>query len=416
MDSGRRALGSSFLGVQWLCGCLAAILLMLTYRTSAAYTCTSDPNNASNMTMFKTQPTCLDTQFPPDRNGQKLLVWSLRDNATNYVTIVVAAPLDESEWIGLGFSEAGQMPGSTAVVATLGVTGSPLVQPYYLRDRSSNGVIKDDSRLILPTRMNATYDGTLKTVFMAFRVDFASSKIVPNYLLYAAGQASGDGSIINYHRTRSLEEMQANSQFPLGGAVGESAVSKLEKRVKTHGALQVFGWGVLLPIGAIVARYAREYDPAWFYIHATFQIIGFIFIIAGVATGVALAKDVEVPGLNGHKGLGLFLLILAILQVLAVVFRPKKDSNTRKYWNWYHWWVGRLALFLACINVFVGLNLSNGERKLRVSYIVLLAFELVAFAILETIYWVRWNRAPANSSGVRWNRASTERGFQMSDY
>ncbi|XP_024369632.1 cytochrome b561 and DOMON domain-containing protein At3g61750 isoform X2 [Physcomitrium patens] len=303
MDSGRRALGSSFLGVQWLCGCLAAILLMLTYRTSAAYTCTSDPNNASNMTMFKTQPTCLDTQFPPDRNGQKLLVW-----------------------------------------------------------------------------------------------------------------ASGDGSIINYHRTRSLEEMQANSQFPLGGAVGESAVSKLEKRVKTHGALQVFGWGVLLPIGAIVARYAREYDPAWFYIHATFQLIGFIFIIAGVATGVALAKDVEVPGLNGHKGLGLFLLILAILQVLAVVFRPKKDSNTRKYWNWYHWWVGRLALFLACINVFVGLNLSNGERKLRVSYIVLLAFELVAFAILETIYWVRWNRAPANSSGVRWNRASTERGFQMSDY
>lgn len=97
--------------------------------------------------------------------------------------------------------------------------------------------------------------------------------------------------------------------------MGESAVSKLEKRVKTHGALQVFGWGVLLPIGAIVARYAREYDPAWFYIHATFQIIGFIFIIAGVATGVALAKDVEVPGLNGHKGLGLFLLILAILQV-----------------------------------------------------------------------------------------------------
>lgn len=108
--------------------------------------------------------------------------------------------------------------------------------------------------------------------------------------------------------------------------------------------------------------------------------------------------------------------VVLMWQVLAVVFRPKKDSNTRKYWNWYHWWVGRLALFLACINVFVGLNLSNGERKLRVSYIVLLAFELVAFAILETIYWVRWNRAPANSSGVRWNRASTERGFQMSDY
>lgn len=77
----------------------------------------------------------------------------------------------------------------------------------------------------------------------------------------------------------------------------------------------MFGWGVLLPIGAMVARYARGFDPAWFYLHATFQIIGFIFIIAGVATGVNLAKQIDVPGLKNHKGLGIFLFILAILQV-----------------------------------------------------------------------------------------------------
>lgn len=70
-----------------------------------------------------------------------------------------------------------------------------------------------------------------------------------------------------------------------------------------------------MPIGAMVARYARDYDPAWFYIHVTFQIIGFIFIIAGVATGVNLTKSIDTPGLNGHRGLGLFLFILAILQV-----------------------------------------------------------------------------------------------------
>ena len=79
----------------------------------------------------------------------------------------------------------------------------------------------------------------------------------------------------------------------------------------------MFGWGVLLPIGAMVARYARDYDPAWFYIHVTFQMIGFIFIIAGVATGVHLANSIDTPGLAGHKGLGIFLFLLAILQVCS---------------------------------------------------------------------------------------------------
>lgn len=105
-----------------------------------------------------------------------------------------------------------------------------------------------------------------------------------------------------------------------------------------------------------------------------------------------------------------------IVQVSAVVLRPGKDANLRKYWNWYHWWVGRLALFLAVINIFVGINLGEDAKKLRVSYIVLLAFELVAFAILETIYWLRWNREPGTGTGNRWNRSTTEREFQMSDY
>lgn len=65
----------------------------------------------------------------------------------------------------------------------------------------------------------------------------------------------------------------------------------------------------------MVARYAKSFDPAWFYIHITFQVIGFLFIIAGLATGVDLAKTIDVPRLNGHKGLGFFLFTLAILQV-----------------------------------------------------------------------------------------------------
>lgn len=75
-----------------------------------------------------------------------------------------------------------------------------------------------------------------------------------------------------------------------------------------------------------------------------------------------------------------------------MVLRPKKDAKVRKYWNWYHHWVGRLALFLAVINIFVGLKMGNAERDFKVGYISILAIELVAFVILEILLWLRWNR------------------------
>ena len=66
----------------------------------------------------------------------------------------------------------------------------------------------------------------------------------------------------------------------------------------------------------MVARYTRGFDPTWFYIHTLFQIVGFLCIVAGVATGIELAKDFQPDHLAAHRGLGMFLFGLAILQVL----------------------------------------------------------------------------------------------------
>jgi len=118
------------------------------------------------------------------------------------------------------------------------------------------------------------------------------------------------------------------------GAVGESEAAKEARKVKAHGAVMVFGWGVLLPLGAMVARYARGFDPAWFYIHIAFQGVGFVFIIAGMALGANVEHIIDVPILDAHKGLGVILLILAILQV--IVLAPNCDllaKQTSKYFR-----------------------------------------------------------------------------------
>lgn len=132
--------------------------------------------------------------------------------------MVLAAPLDAMQWAGLGFSGPGEMPGSTAVVATLGVTGAPLIQQYYLKDKDQSQVFKDETRLSLTAPTKAFYNGTTKTVYVALQVNFGTSKAIPNFLLYAQGPASADGSIISYHRASYIEKLE-NSQFPAGKSI-----------------------------------------------------------------------------------------------------------------------------------------------------------------------------------------------------
>ncbi|XP_024373764.1 cytochrome b561 and DOMON domain-containing protein At3g07570 [Physcomitrium patens] len=389
--------------LQRVCACLAAVLYVCAHVTAAATCRSTRLSTAANVTIFPTDAlTCTESPAPDGITGSFLL-WSLKDQGTGYVSIVVAAPLDVGQWVALGFSEQGEMIKSTAIIVWI-ARGLPRVRTYYLRDKVESAVVPDATRITFVAGPELSYDSKQKTVFMAFQIDFAKSLAKPNFLLYAQGQESADDAPMQ-HNVQWMDK----SSFPTG-SVGESAADKLQKRVRTHGALQVFGWGILLPIGVLFARYAKSLDPAWFYIHITFQMIGFIFVIAGLGTGVSLANEINVHGLAGHKGLGFFLFALAILQVLAVIARPGKDAKLRKYWNWYHWWVGRLALFLACINIFVGLNLTKNNRAgtnpLKTSYIILLVLELVVFAILEALYWFKWNRSrPVNTSGtsLRWN-------------
>lgn len=100
-----------------------------------------------------------------------------------------------------------------------------------------------------------------------------------------------------------------------GSSSGSSFPSGLKR---THGALNLFAWGVLLPIGAIIARYCRGWDPLWFYLHGGIQFVGFILGLAGVVAGVSLYGKIQAD-VPAHRGLGIFVLVLGILQVLYVI-------------------------------------------------------------------------------------------------
>lgn len=76
----------------------------------------------------------------------------------------------------------------------------------------------------------------------------------------------------------------------------------------------MFGWAIFMPIGVMVARYLRQYDPIWFYAHTTIQSLGFILGFAGVISGLVLNNRLQ-NNVNRHKGIGIFILVLGCLQV-----------------------------------------------------------------------------------------------------
>lgn len=87
----------------------------------------------------------------------------------------------------------------------------------------------------------------------------------------------------------------------------------------------MLGWGILMIIGAILARYFKEWDPIWFYAHTCIQSLGFIFGVAGVICGLVLEDRLKAD-VSTHKGLGVFVLVLGCLQVciaykLALIYR-----------------------------------------------------------------------------------------------
>lgn len=103
--------------------------------------------------------------------------------------------------------------------------------------------------------------------------------------------------------------------------IGQSQTkgSSVKSLRRSHGILNMLGWAILMPIGAIVARFMKQYDPIWFYSHTVIQSLGFILGIAGIICGFVL-KDRVSTNVSKHKAIGIVVLVLGCLQVYIHIY------------------------------------------------------------------------------------------------
>ncbi|XP_058199787.1 cytochrome b561 and DOMON domain-containing protein At3g07570-like isoform X2 [Rhododendron vialii] len=315
-------------------------------------------------------------------------VWTAQDYILRYAqaspnvwSFVLSAPNIDC-YVAMGFSPNGDMVGSSAIVGWVDSDGVGGVKQYYLGGQTPAQVLPDQGNLVIIGNSTSIV-AVDSTIYMGFQLNASTPR---NQLIYSVGPAGILPSSPSYRLTQHQNMVTTTMNYLTGQT--QTVKAPYSNLKKNHGILNMLGWGILLPIGAIVARHCKEWDPIWFYSHISIQSLGFILGLAGISCGFVLEHKLSAI-VSHHKGIGIFILILGCLQMMAILARPDKASKRRKYWNWYHHNVGRLMIFFAVVNVFYGIHLGLAGRGWDVGYGIVLVGLFIIAAVLEVRMWMR---------------------------
>ncbi|EEF37783.1 dopamine beta-monooxygenase, putative [Ricinus communis] len=267
----------------------------------------------------------LNRQLPFDPTALHCApVWNSHNFILRYVqtspnlwSFVLSAP-DANSYVAIGFSNNGFMVGSSAVVGWVSATdGSAQIKQYFLREQSPTQVLPDSGNLNITYSMAMSQSSRLYLAFQLL-IDQPSSR-----LIYSVGPVGRLPSAPSYQLTEHRDKVSTALNYNTGQTSNQNPHSELRK---SHGILNMLGWGVLMIIGGMVGRYCKQWDPVWFYAHVGIQSLGFTLGLSGVICGFVL-EDRLSAHVSTHKGLGIFILALGCLQVMAILARPDKSSK-----------------------------------------------------------------------------------------
>ncbi|XP_042404325.1 cytochrome b561 and DOMON domain-containing protein At3g07570-like [Zingiber officinale] len=292
----------------------------------------------------------------------------------NLWSFILSAP-DPNSYISIGFSSNGNMDGSSAMAGwTTSTGGSGIAKQYYLGGKSSSQCPPDQGNLQLVPNKTVVVSQSSQ-LYLAFQIAASQPK---SHLIYAVGP---QGTVPSSSYYLPTHQSQTSTSINYATGVATSAGSGFSTK-RWHGLLTILGWGLLMPVGIIMARYFKHYDPIWFYSHISIQGVGFVLGLAGIIAGFSL-DDNGVSNVDTHKAIGYCILVGGILQVMAFLIRPDKSSKIRRYWNWYHHYVGRGAIVLAVANIFLGISIAHESGSWTVAYVICLIILVICNIVLE---------------------------------
>ncbi|KAJ7518201.1 hypothetical protein O6H91_21G058800 [Diphasiastrum complanatum] len=277
------------------------------------------------------------------------------------------------------------MVGTSALIGFKDAQGTSMMQQYKLTAAVQN-------------QLAALSPGVTDLVVLDKAIEISGTK----FLMFASLQLKPNQTTVNFiwnrgpsvsgnspqpHST-SLADLQGRTSIDMSSGIVTGGGTAPHQHLKnTHGVLAAVSWGLLLPLGAMAARYLRAFDPAWFYIHVAIQSTAYILGVSAWGLGLRLGHYSLGVVYHQHRRIGITIFCFATLQVLAVALRPSKEAKIRVYWNIYHHAIGYTTIILAAINIFKGLDILQPGSGWRTAYIVILSTLGGVSIILEIISW-----------------------------
>ncbi|GLU20573.1 hypothetical protein SLE2022_367640 [Rubroshorea leprosula] len=295
--------------------------------------------------------------------------------------------VSSSSWVAWGINPSStDMLGCQALVAYQQTNGT--VRAYTSPITSYTTQLQEGSLSFNVSGLSATYSNNEMIIFATIGLSGSSGTTLNQ--VWQQGPLSGNNP--QGHSTTGANVQSMGTLNLVSGETASAAGGNSKTKKKNiHGVLNAVSWGILMPLGAIIARYLKVFksaNPAWFYLHVSCQVSAYVVGVAGWGTGLKLGSESTGIQYNAHRNIGITLFCLATLQVFALLLRPKPDHKFRFYWNIYHHLVGYTVIILGVINIFKGFNILNPVEKWKNAYIgVIVALAFIA-VLLEAYTWV----------------------------
>lgn len=354
---------------------LCFIFLLLSPQFSYSMSCTSQ-----KFTKNKLYEHCNDL---PHLNSY--IHWSYNSKDSSLNLAFVATPTKPDGWIAWGINPIGTgMIGTQSLIAFKNLNDTIVVKTFKLNSYKS---IVPGELTYRVTNMEAMYSNGMMVIFSSVELPKGMRELNQ---IWQVGSSVLNGTFPGIHDFQP-ENLNSKGKLDLMNGISVNNGPHEDSMVKNrniHGILNVVSWGILFPVGIMIARYLRTFvDPVWFYVHVACQLSSYIIGVSGWATGLKLGSQSKGIVYTSHRDFGIALFCLATLQVFALFLRPKKDHKYRFYWNMYHHGVGYGVLVLGIINVFKGLEILQPGNKWKLAYIIFLSILGGIALILEAITW-----------------------------
>lgn len=308
------------------------------------------------------------TLLPRDRQCSRMMCITATANGSQVNYELSSTGQGSVGWMGMGFGQS--MVNTPMVIMWSNPDGTVTMSQRTASSHSEPSVDSNPPRVA--TLVNSLTSVSGQNPSFGFSVPASGS--AQHNVIYAFSStppsSSSPDARLQIHIDKGVLRLDSGTSTPPGGSSSSPGGSfpsngqpllPSQRVLIAHALFCVIGFLFFLPLGALLARYLRTFNPTWFQGHWIIQFaIGGLIILIGFMLGcIAVTKAGGNHFNTTHQRLGLALFIMYLFQVtLGAVIHFVKPANrtSRPLQNYAHAIIGLLIIALAMYQVYLGFH------------------------------------------------------------